>query len=179
MKKNKGFSLIELVVVIAIMALLMTGVAISIFSQQSWKCRQAKDEVCTYLQQTRAEALAKTGAWVEICYEDGQCVVKPSYAGDQKLGESVRVFYYSSADGGATPIEIDSSHSLVLTYSRGTGAFQTMKTKAEKDASGNITYTEAGPDVYCQKIRITGVDGVDGYTITLYKETGKYDCVKE
>ncbi len=191
MNKNKGFSLIELITVVAIMAVVATGIGITVFSQSSWKCRQAKDIAYNKLQQTRSEALAKNGAWMEICYENGQCVLKSSFDGDQPLGKQVEVYYYWQKGPGSSatstgPVKINSSNSLVLTFSRGTGGFQTMKegVSTSTDPSGNVTvsYTEAvgkSNQTYCSKIRITGKNGSNGYTFTLHPVTGKFECEKD
>lgn len=181
-KKNSGFSLIELIVVIAIMAVVTVGVSIAVFSQSSWKCRQAKDTVFNVLQQTRSEALAKDKAWMELCYEDGQCVLKSSFAEDQKLGKKVNVSYDyqkgQTAAASSGSFTINDTNSLVLTFKRGTGGFQTMKEGI--DASGSyVEATSKGNAPYCRAIHITGKGSSKGYTITLYPVTGKFECKKD
>lgn len=207
MKKNKGFSLIELIVVIAIMAVVMTGIGISIFSQSSWKCRQAKDITQNLIQQTRSESLGKTAGWMKICYENGECVIKTSFGSDQKLSNRVSVYYYwqngtSSKADKTGPVEITDGTSLVLSFSRGTGGFQPMKkdvtvtknpTKSTvvgvTDPEGNaiekdtysVTYIDAdeGSNAYCCKLRIQEKNSGKGYTFTLHPVTGKIECEKD
>lgn len=186
-KKNSGLSLIELVVVIAIMAVVSAGVSIAVFSQSSWRCRQANDLVFNMLQQTRSEALARSDAWIEICYEDGQCVLKSSFDEDQALGKRVEVFYEyqkgQTADSSSGTVPINSSNRLVLTFKRGTGGFQTMKEGVSVDSStGVVTYTEAsskGNAAYCRAIHVKGKGSSKGYTITLHPVTGKFESKKD
>lgn len=178
MRKNKGYTLIELVVVIAIMAVVGTGILALAYSQGSWKCRQAATTVNSLLQQTRSEALAKSNAWVKLSYDGNQCVLTSSFGKDYKLGKRVYITYSTKSDGSGK-VDLD-GNPLVLTFARGTGAFQTMKTGVTYDASGNILYTEAGSDVYCRVIHISGSkSGGKGYTITLHPVTGKFECEKD
>lgn len=182
MKKNSGFSLIELVVVIAIMAVVTAGVSVAVFSQSSWKVRQAKDYVFNVMQQTRSEALAKDKAWMELCYEDGQCVLKSSFGEEQELGKRVSVTYEyqkgQTASVSSDTVTIDSSNSLVITFKRGTGGFQTMKEGIAADGSF-VEATSKGNSVYCRAIHIKGKGSSKGYTITMHPVTGKFESKKD
>ena len=178
MGKNKGYSLIELVVVISVMAVLGTGIITLAYSQGPWKVRRASSTVYNMMQQTRSEALAKSNAWLQLSYVDDECVLKSSFGPDRKLGKRIYISYSTNADGSNMK-DLD-GNPMVLTFSRGTGAFQTMKTAATYDPSGNLLYTEAGTDVYCRVIHISGSkSGGKGYTITLHPVTGKFECEKD
>ena len=178
MRKNKGYSLIELVVVISIMAVVGTGIISLAYSQGPWKSRRAATTVFNLLQQTRSAALAKSDAWVKLSYEDGECVLTSSFGKDRKLGKRIYISYATKSDG-SDMVDLD-GNPLVLTFSRGTGAFQTMKTAVSYDASGKVLYTEAGTDVYCRIIHVSGSkSGGKGYTITLHPVTGKFECEKD
>lgn len=182
MKKNRGFSLIEIIVVIAIMGIVMTGVGVAVFSQSSWKVRQAKDTIFNVMQQTRSECLAKDKAWVKFCYEDDQFVLKTSFGEDHKFGKHVTVSYdYQmgpTANAKAGSVTINSSNSLVLTFKRGTGGFQTMK--EDIDANGDfVAASGKGNSPYCRAIHIRINSNSKGYTIYLYPVTGKFELKKD
>lgn len=182
-KKNSGFSLIEVVVVIAIMGVVTAGVSIAVFSQSSYKCKQAKDAIFNVLQQTRSEALAKDKAWMELCYEDDQCVLKSSFGEDQKFGKQVSVTYDyqkgQTASVTSGSISIDASNSLVLTFKRGTGGFKTMKLGIEADGSYKEATALAGSAAYCSAIHVRVKGKSSGYTIYLHPVTGKFECEKD
>lgn len=176
MKRNEGFSLVELIVVIAIMALFTVGVVSVVLSQSDYQCRKAADQIDSALSETRSQALAKTGAWMELTYDsaDGY-VLRTSYAGDVVLGTSCVVTF--TDEGSSSPEDVQATP-LILSYSRGSGAFQhriaSVSTNTVDDGSTIPVYTYAG-SAYCEKIVVSNAGGGGHtYELTLDHETGKH-----
>ena len=178
-KKNGGFSLVELVVVMAIMVVMASGSVLLFSSMSSYKCKTAKDQICTNLKETKTEALAKQTEWMEICKDSNGFKIKRSYnANDTNLSSKIRISYVEQ--GAAAETEIDSSHSLILTYTRGSGAFEGIKTSTTPDSEGKLPDQMNGTSiVYCEKIHVQNLARTKGYTITLNQETGKFVCVED
>ncbi|MCM1282450.1 MAG: type II secretion system GspH family protein [Muribaculaceae bacterium] len=182
MKKNAGFSLIELVVVIAIMALLTTGVVNIVLSQSDWYCRKAADEISTALSETRAQALAKANAWMELKYDSTNgYVISTSYSKDVVLGDHFDVTFESKPSGSTTGTDYDvKTTPLIISYNRGSGAFtyriSSVTVGTYDDGSRSAVYNYASGNEYCTKITVS--NGKSTYELTLYPETGKHDKQK-
>lgn len=178
-KKNGGFSLVELVVVMAIMAVMATGSVLLFASMSTTKCKAAKDQICTNLKEAKTEALAKKTEWMQICKESDGYKIKRSYnANDTNLSSRVRISYVEK--GSSTEINIDSSHPLILTYARASGSFEGIKTSTTADANGKLPDQMNGTAiVYCEEIHVRNPAGTKGYTITLNQETGKFVCQED
>lgn len=178
-KKNGGFSLVELIVVIAIMAFLGTAAVLMFASMSSTKCNTAKDQICTNLKEAKTEALAKKTEWMQICKDSDGYKIKRSYnTNDTNLSSRVRISYV--VKGSSTEIPVDSSHPLILTYTRGSGAFEGIKSSTTADASGKLPDQMNGSSIiYCAEIHVRNPAGTKGYTITLNQETGKFVCKED
>lgn len=162
--KNSGFSVIELLAVVVIMAILATGTITIVLSVSSYRAKQAAEEISATMSETRVQALSKTSAWMEIRQEtDGTYMIGTSYAGDTRLANSYTISY--TKEGDATEVPIQTSNPLVLTYDRSTGGFADIKIK---DPGGNLS----GTGTYCDSITVR--KGSKAFVIRLYKESGKH-----
>lgn len=179
MKKNGGFSLVELVVVIAIISVVTAGSVMIFLSLSDYKCRTAADQICTYLGITKTEALAKSSAYLTIENVGGEYKITPSFKDNKEvksLGKSIKISYVTEAGGvSGTETALSPGDKIILTFSRGSGAFAPMKS----DLSGTDITTPGGEYVYCKELHIQNAKGTKGYTITLEQETGKYICKKD
>jgi prepilin-type N-terminal cleavage/methylation domain-containing protein len=163
MKKDAGFSLIELVVVVAILAVMTTGVMVSVYTSASYNAKQVAQEIDSALTECRVQALSKTDAWMQIAYDDSlkKYVIKTSYATDQVLSGSNRVTisYTKPNDDGSDveTVELTGSNTLTLKYNRSSGAF--------------LPIVEDGAK-YCSSILISS--GSKTCEITLSQLTGRH-----
>ena len=162
---NKGFSLTELIVVIAIMGIVAVGGMITLGLLYSASGKEASAKLNSVLAKTRTEAMSKASASVEI-YEDAQdskYYIKYTISGVEQdpimIGDTRVEIYYEDTDdkgglikAGVAPLEIS--------FDRDTGAFKPIKVDAT-----------TGAETYCSEIKV--VAGHKTYVITCERLTGK------
>lgn len=170
MKDNRGLSLIELVVTIAIMAIVSTGVVISVYSSAGWKAKKAITEMDQALSETRVQALSKTQAWMELTKSGDDYVLKTSYASDVVLDGRFTITYHTN-DGAVTDVAVQD---MILSFDRASGAFSGLYT----DSTLQICrYVGVSAEVLqCDEIIVT--QGSREWKIRLYPETGKHKVEK-
>jgi prepilin-type N-terminal cleavage/methylation domain-containing protein len=183
MKRNEGFTLVELLVVLAIMAILATFVGGMVINKGQWVGEKVTVKLTETLSETRTNALAKTSAWMMIKYDSGKYILSTSYTSDVELGTArdFSITFDAKDRNGSTEetYKLSDCEGLVLTYNRGSGAFSDMYSKIEEqlDSDGKLVQVpvaEAGmSNKVCTNITIWQDDLARG-VITLYPETGKY-----
>lgn len=177
---NSGFSLVELIIVIAIMAVMVGVMAMSVSSLTGRRVRKCADEIVTTLERARVLTLGKEQNKVEcvISYDDtareyririlqGGTEVTNRVLGKDPIDIKV---YFEGDSKGYSLTELKGSDSLVpyvsdskglhLLFNRASGAF-------EKNTSmANSVLKE-----YCQKIVVS--NGTKTVEITTVGKTGK------
>lgn len=152
--------------VLAIAAVLVTGVVSMFLSVSTYRAKQAVKLIDSAMSETRVQALSKTSAWMELSAKsDGTYVIVTSYAGEELLNKSYTISY--TIEGSAAEVPITAAAPLVLTYDRSTGGFSDLKTL---EADGTLT----GRGVYCDSITVS--KGSKSFKIRLYRDTGKHKC---
>ena len=171
--KNKGFSLVELVVVVAIMGVMMAvgGYALSAISLANAK--QTAKEIEAALVRTRAQSYSSDSglsvANVTFYKENDGIYMLKNYEGTaEKIGSSnVSVSYLLNEEIGFEELgkeeETDEgaekgAERITFSFNRSSGAFRSL----------NVDGQDKGT---CKAIRITS--GSRTYTITCYEKTGK------
>lgn len=166
LKKNAGFSLIELIVTVAILGILSAGVVTIVLSRSGREAQKAAQQISAALSETRAQALAKTQAWMRIKMNTaGEYVIETSYSGNVTLGKKCTISYVGGGSG-----TISETESLILSYDRASGAFYPV-------GSDDTTLTFPLSNGYCKTITVS-VGSNRMYELTLYKETGKHELKK-
>lgn len=145
--KDKGFSLVELVVVIAIMAVATTvgGYALSTISLANAK--NCATEIKSKLEKTRMESttdIEGDAPVVELYSEDGSVYLKVGTMEPEEIGNS-RVTVVCDGEELSTKTE-----RVEFSFDKSSGAFD---------------------DLGCKTIVVSG--GSREYTLTLYEKTGK------
>lgn len=137
-KNNKGFSLVELVVVIAIMVVLVGGTITYIGSYGSSKVKKCAKELESHLTQTKVCAMTRTQANMTL-YADSTGVyvktVEGSNTDTSKIGDSGISVSYRNVRGSSTYISVGTMESsgILITFDRASGALKKM-------ADGNYCY---------------------------------------
>jgi len=168
MKKNQGVTLIELVVVIAIMSVMVGLIALSVTVLSRQKVSNAASDVKSLLQTAQTIAISKDNCHVEM-EKIGDAVVFTTYSSENKIVDKLTLdkrvtvnFSYSSGSS----LNLDSCGTVGIYYDRESGAF------AESYVSGVTGNPKAGTSV--SSIRwIEFSNGSKTVRIHLTKLTGK------
>ena len=168
--ENQGLSLIELVVTIAIMAILVGLVSLSVGVLTGKQAKQCRDELASKLESVRALTMGKesvianlfqddTGAYVlRVTSKKNSEDTSPTVT-DVILPSSKCTISYSLQEDGATKTELTYSgdpddNGIKLEFDRASGALK-------KDNSGVCVY------------HIYVTQGNKSFGLRIYQETGK------
>ena len=183
--KNRGFTLIELIVVIAVMTILL-GIAIpSLNSILGFRVNRAANSIASALDKTRTEAVGEMklekradGYYISYYLDRGKAGRKSDVQQDQpeKIAPARTQISYSVNGGNESVLQ--EGQSIIITYDRATGAFLPLQdnTWSQNDILSTLA---AGNDIplkregnYCTQITVRG--GSRYKTLQLIQETGKY-----
>lgn len=191
MKDNKGYSLVELVIVIAIIAAI-SGMAIYslslLFGQYARECANNTSAV---LDKEKNYALTKSATvdcYVEIVMRDddgyyaryyvpGSAITKTDWVliEEQKIGKksvSMVATLMNSGTGVSRDVTIDADTSIKIVYNRSSGAF---KGTVESDGSGgDAGYLPSMSDIGNEQCTKIIIEQGKVYEIQLYPATGKH-----
>lgn len=145
-KNNNGFSLVELIVVIAIMAVLVASVITYGGMVGNSKAKKCAKELSTHMSQTKVCAMSRTNASMTV-YKDDTGVYVKSVQGDtekiDKIGEKGVSIAYRDVRDSDTFTDIDST-GIKLEFDRASGACKKMDSGKYcygfKIEYGNMTY---------------------------------------
>ena len=166
--KNKGFMLIELVVVVAIMAVMIGLGSYSLSMIASTNAKECTQELNLALVSTRTKSYSSDSATKEpvslqVYKKNDGIYIKKSFETEEKKigGAKVRVYYKLSSETSYTELvsaNEGEAKTLEFSFNRSSGAFRPVK----------LDGTTAGA---CQSMQI--ISGNKVYTITCHQKTGK------
>ena len=159
-KNHKGFMLIELIVVVAIMGIMVGIGSYALSMIASANAKECAHQLNAALVSTRTTSYSKdtvtTYAKMDLYKGTDGIYIKKSFEGEaEKIGGAKVQVYYSLNGGSYTEL---SSTPLTFSYNRSSGAFRSVQ----------LGGSDAG---MCNSIRV--VSGTKEYTITCYEQTGK------
>lgn len=181
--KNSGFSLVELIIVIAIMAIVVTVAGLSVGTLTGRRVRKCADEIVSTIERARVLTLGKEQNNVEcvISYDstdkEYHAMVyqvingTPTEVSDRVVGRypiQVQVYFdddthaYSLTElKGALPYA-SSTQGLHLVFNRASGAFEAGTCEAGGTKKN-----------FCKRIVVSNSDGTRRIEITTVGRTGK------
>lgn len=181
--KNSGFSLVELIIVIAIMAIVVTVAGLSVGTLTGRRVRKCADEIVSTIERARVLTLGKEHNNVEcvISYDstdkEYHAMVyqvingTPTEVSDRVVGRDpiqVQVYFdddthaYSLTElKGALPYA-SSTQGLHLVFNRASGAFEAGTCEAGGTKKN-----------FCKRIVVSNSDGTRRIEITTVGRTGK------
>lgn len=171
MENNKGFSFMEAIVVIAIMAVFAAGAVVGIGTLAGWRVTDCASDIESAMKNTKVNAMSKFSAYMEIsCDADGNYFLQESGKQQEKIASNgVSVTY---EDYAGNVVSVEDGTPLILSYNRSSGAFCPVITSVEDDGTFQFASDAHGDYTYCRKITVT--NGRKTKTITLVKDTGKH-----
>ena len=177
--KNGGFSLVELIIVVAIMAIVVGVIGLSVGTLTGRKTAKCADEIVSTLERARVLTLGKEQNQVEFVLLQNSSTGEyraQIYQGGTKVSDrivgkdpiTIQVYFandntaYSLSELKGTLPYATATGGLHLVFNRASGAFE------EKTCAANDVVKD-----YCDKIVISDKNGTRMITVTTVGRTGK------
>ena len=191
-KKNRGFTLVEMTVVLAIFAILLAVLVPSLDPVAGFRANRAASSIGAALDRTKTEAMNRLvgemklswtsdGYYISYYLDRGKTGVKEEQP--EKIASGRMKISYTDSNGTTVNLREDGTNELILTYDRSTGGFLPIQSRVweQKDILKMLSDGEDIPldrpenstQPYCEKITVHGV-GQRTRIITLFQDTGKY-----
>ncbi len=171
---NKGFSLVELIVIMIIVVILATAVVVAFVNSEDQKTKTSATLVSKYLDNVMNYSMTKGNAYLTLGYDydSGRYYVKDSENHSEKLSPAIEVSYH--IENSENVIAIDENNKLMISFSRTNGSFTPIIKSVNAD--GTFVYETTGDsnaNVYADNITIKCNDSTK--EIHLYTKTGVYE----
>lgn len=173
-QNNNGYSLVEIIIVIAIMAILTGGIFFSVNMVFGANAKTCANDLRGAITQCKVNAMGKSDAALEIFRDSSnQCIYARQWINDGSGWQSrdrekisnARVNVTYTADG-VNFQELDDSHPVFIGFDRSSGAFREC---TDPNSGALNSYP-----IY-QEFRVTG--GSRAFTVELTRLTGKVSVV--
>ena len=190
--RHKGFTLIEMVVVVSIFAILLGILVPSLNSIIGFRVNRAGNSIAAALDKTKIEAMNRLVGEMKLekredgyyisCYLDrGKVGGKSNVKQDQpeKIAPARTIISYTTDQG--TQKEMAVNDNIIITYDRATGAFLPLQERVWEQ-NDILACVKNGEDIpltrtgeYCTSITVKG--GKRYKTLQFIQETGKYTMI--
>lgn len=177
---NSGFSLIELIVVIAVMAIAASGMIYGMYLLRSGDAKKAVRTVAGQISAHRSNTLARAGKWqLELVQSDGRYELYSFQNGEcqeqEKLGNRIKVYYSDSETASAAESLLKDDERLVITFVQSSGKVADVRLvnggEAGKPVAADTGVSLKGSGYLA--LRVSGRSDGSGESFKLYYETGK------
>ena len=192
-KKNRGFTLVEMIITVSIFAILLGILVPSLNSIIGFRVQKATNSIASALDKTKIEASNRLvgemrlekrldGYYISYILDRGKVNGKENikWNEDEEKIAPVKTSIAYKVYRNDEKREMRVGDSIIITYDRATGGFLPLQVQSEAyweniDIFGTL---KRGGSLfiegeYCDQIIISG--GSRKRTIQLYRETGKYD----
>ena len=168
---NKGFSLVELLVVITIMVILSVGMIYGFQNSNGQRAQAGAQLVETYMDRAKSKNFTKNAIYLTIsCDNTGRYYVADSDGNRENLPKNVTVTYDTNAGSDNA---ITAASPLRFSYSRTDGSITPIISQV---SNGTFIFAKKDPssseNKYCTYIHVKA--GERQRNIRLYTKTGKY-----
>ena len=189
-KKNKGFTLVEMVITVSIFAILLGILVPSLNSIIGFRVQRAANSIASALDKTKIEASNRlvgemrlekraNGYYISYILDRGKVDGKENIKwneDEEKIAPAKTLISYK-VENSDEEIPLNVGDSIIITYKRETGGFLPLQNQNESywnnlDVAGILEKGFTGGD-YCSQIIISG--GGRKRIINLFKDTGKYE----
>ena len=169
MKKNQGFSYIELLVTVAIIGIAISLVSLSISTIFSLNAKKCAKDIASLLSECKVDAMSRAGDTYLILYKESEGVTAEYYISDnlvseEIIGKSNLSLTYTDSNGLAR--SATAADKICISFERSTGAFMDI-------ADSHYLYDEVvtGDGVYYDEITVSSGKI---YHIDLIPSTGRF-----
>lgn len=192
-RQNKGFTLVEIIVVVSIFTILLGIGSLSLNGILGFRAQRAANSIGAALDKTKMEAMSRLAGEMKLeKTEDGTYI---SYylhrGGDGEIKEEDReriapantlISYKTRSSTGieSEEISLDKGTSIILTYDRETGGFRPIQSQVVENPAMWGGELQSGHDVsfhdtdnYCSQIMVRG--GFRTRILTLDINSGSYE----
>lgn len=190
-KKNRGFTLVEMIVILAIFAILLGILVPSLNPIRGLRAKRAADSIGTALDRTRTEAMSRLvgemkleytpdGYFISYYLDHGKTGVNEEQP--EKIASKGMRISYTDSNGTTVDLWKGDIHEVILTYDRATGGFLPLQTRVweQQDILKELSdgkdipldRPENSNQPYCTAITVYSGRGTR--TITLDINAGKY-----
>ncbi len=153
-RSDGGYSIVELIIVIAIIAVIVAAVSYSIVMIFSANAKACANNLQRAVSDCKVTAMGKADASLEIYGQDGKVYSRMTVDGvaqePQKIGTN-KVSVTCEKDGSAVK-DISAGDSVTITFDRSAGSF----TEATTDAFDTIVIAGGHREYELKLIRLTG-----------------------
>jgi prepilin-type N-terminal cleavage/methylation domain-containing protein len=171
---NAGYTLLEMIVVVAILAVGLTIVGMSINTIFSLELRQCAKQIHSELGKEKVAAMTRSGDVYMRLYKTDEGVYIDKYENDKLIEKEIEVgsvkmtvTYYIGSDATGTQLDADG---IIIAFNKSNGSFK--KAGQARALFDSAYIPNPSTDAYYSKFVIQS--GGSSRTIVLWPDTGKF-----
>lgn len=177
--KNGGYTILEMIVVVAIMAIALALVGLSLRTVFALNAKECAKDIAAELGKEKVSAMTRTGEVYLRLYKTDTGVYIDTYENGSpveqgiKVGKAaVSVTWYADPALSPTGITLD-NNGIILAFNKSDGSFMTLDQAAALHDEPGYPDFQAYTGDYVRKLEVSG--STSSRIITLWPQTGKID----